>query len=190
MRGVSLPWGEEFGKIQCTLQSLLWQRQSSFACRGMEVFVCTLVLAVLTRAGISFPKGGTNRAFALEWKDTTGSKWYCLLWVTWRELQCCAILFPKLDFLKVAFIVWFSHLSQQLQSAGIAQELSDPTAQREVCKTLLVPWNICVFAVSGCFFPNPQLQLCHCSWSLSSSPVTAGLQPQSGSCGRWGQRKG
>lgn len=124
-----------------------------------------------------FSKGGTNRAFALEWKDTTGSEWYCLLWVTWRELQCCAILFPKLDFLKVAFIVWFSYLSQQLQSAGIAQELSDPTAQQEVCKTLLVPWSICVFTVSGWFFPNPQLQLCHCSWGFSSCPVTAGLQP-------------
>lgn len=94
----------------------------------------------------------TNRAVAVEWKDTAGSEWYHPLWVTLRELHCCAVLFPKLDFLKVALIFWFSYLSQQLQSAWIAQQLSDPTVQKEVCETLVVPWIICIFAIPGCFF--------------------------------------
>lgn len=85
----------------------------------MVVFVCTLVLAVLISAGISFPKGIGQ---TLEWEDTPGSEWYCLLGVTWRELHRCAVPFPKLDFLKVALVVWFSYLSQQLQSARIAQQ--------------------------------------------------------------------
>lgn len=134
---------------------------------------------------LSSKRHRANRAFALEWKDTTGSEWYCLSWVTSRELHCCAILFPKLDFLKAAPIVWFSYLSQQLQSAWIAQQLIDPTAQKEVCETLLVTWIICIFANSGCFFSDPQL-LCHCSQSLFLCSVTAVLQPSF----RWPWRVG
>lgn len=71
----------------------------------MVVFVCTLLLAVLTSAGVSPKRHRTNRAFALEWEDTTGSEWYCQLRVISRELQRCAIPFPKVDFLKVVFII-------------------------------------------------------------------------------------
>lgn len=100
-----------------------------------------------------FQKASDKQSFC------TGVQGHHWLWVVLpvmshfeRELHCSAILFPKLDFLKVAFIVCFSYLSQQLQSALIAQQLSDPTAQREVCKTLLVPWIICIFAISGWLF--------------------------------------
>lgn len=113
----------------------------------------------------------TNRSVALERKDTSGSKWYHPLWVTLRELLCCAILFTKLDFLKFALIFSFSYLSQQPQSQWIAQQLSDPTVQKEVRKTLVMPWIICIFAISGCFF-NPQLLLCHCSQSLYFGSVS------------------
>lgn len=137
---------------------------------------------------LSSKRHRANRAFALEWKDTTGSEWYCLSWVTSRQLHCCAILFPKLDFLKVAPIVWFSYLSQQLQSAWIAQQLIDPTAQKEVCETLLVTWIICIFANSGCFF-----LILSCFATAVRACFSAQLLQccnlRLGGHGGWGQRK-
>lgn len=104
----------------------------------------------------------TNRSVALERKDTGGSKWYHPLWVTLRELLCCAILFTKLDFLKFALIFFILLPFPTTTVTMNCTTVKWPTVQKEVRKTLVMPWIICIFAIPGCFF-NPQLLLCHCS---------------------------